>query len=262
MIIGKIRRATRRNNEVPRGKCFVSFSYDDEAAVDRLQEKLAGRADLFKFPPIQVPPEEMVSNELLRSIRRCHSLIYLIGGESSMSPWVTLERDYALRSGLNVYYFDQKNGLIGRDKSIPLDLKIHATYQRNDSAQVYYIVDFMRRERSFEISMDLDRIEAGSDIHEQMKKKIITILEGGGYFALFWSKAAASRESIYAEMQSALEHYPERIVPALLEPIELPASLTEVLPVKLYKKNGKGLDLQRVDDLIVRLYWQIQSDSD
>jgi len=254
-----IKHAFRKNHEFPYGRCFVSFAYEDEPVLDQLRERLDRHAQLLVFPPIHVSPEKMVSNKLLRTIRRCDSLIYLIGGQSSTSPWVALERDYALRIGIDVYYFNQQNGTIKRDTTAPLDLPVFASYSRSDYKRVKDLLDFMRRKRSFDIFMDKD-IDGSSEIAATLGNAISSRLERGGYLALFWLYESSNSIYVKEEMQFVFSQFSDRIMPALLDPIDLPPQIdnVNVKPVELYRQDGAGIDKRRLDDLIVRLYWLIQ----
>ena len=86
-------------------KCFISHSYKDAGARERLLAQLPKGVEPFVFPPIVVFPEEMVSNKLLDAINACSGLIYLQGGASTQSFWVALERDYALRQRKPVFRY-------------------------------------------------------------------------------------------------------------------------------------------------------------
>src|SRR5215469_17039559 len=80
-------------------KVFISHAYKDAGARKRLLRLLPRGVESFVFPAINVPPEQMVSENLLDAITVCDGLIYLEGGHSEESFWVALERDYALRLG-------------------------------------------------------------------------------------------------------------------------------------------------------------------
>jgi hypothetical protein len=199
----------------------------------------------------------MVSNDLIEAIRNCDSLIYLKGGASDRSPWVTLERNYALQSKIDVYYFDTKYGSIGRDKSDPIDLPVYASYSHTDGTRVKDLVDFMAKERSFDIFMD-DPISPGTNIVETLESAIFSRLERGGYVVLFWSKAASESNWVHAETERALAKYNNRIIPAIMDPVELPPMLQDIVTVQLYQDHSRDIDYRKLDDLIVNLYWLIQ----
>ena len=235
MFLRLIKRSFRKNREFPYGKCFVSFAYKDEPRIDLLRKSINGKARLFIFPPINVPPEKMVSNNILRTIRRCDSLIYLIGGESSNSPWVAIERDYAIRSGLDVYYFDQHKSVIKKDTSAPLDLPVFASYSHSDDKRVKGLLDFMRRKRSFDIFMDKDmELRPDSNIADTLTHAITSRLKRGGYLALFWSYESSKSKWVEKEMEYAFLTFPKLIMPALLDPINLPFKFEfiEFLPLR------------------------------
>src|SRR5262249_52499075 len=146
-------------SSTPSGRCFVSHAYADDLMLVKLVEVVGDKAELVVFPPITVPPEQMVSNELLATIRSCDSLVHFVSGSSRSSPWVELETDYALRCGLPVYEFDPSNGSVVKDDSDPMDLRIFANYTARDKDVVKRLVDVMSKERYFDIFFDQECIQ-------------------------------------------------------------------------------------------------------
>lgn len=261
MLTKFIRHFFRKRGDLPHGKCFVSHAYEDTPALENLRKHIGSQVNLFEFPPISVPPEQMVSNDLITAIRNSDSLIYIKGGASDNSPWVTLERNYALQSKMDVYYFETNDDSIGRDTSDPLDLPVYASYSHTDGARVRNLVDFMARERSFDIFIDEEMgavSGVASDIVQELDGAIFTRLERGGYVVLFWSVAASKSEWVRFETERAYAKYPNRIIPALMDRVELPPMLENVEAVQLYQDNSNDVDKRRLDDLIVRVYWLIQ----
>jgi len=96
----------------------------------------------------------MVSNQLLKAIDGCDSLVYLTGDHSINSPWVTLEKDYALRTNKPVYSFDAAKKRFTRDRSNPMDIPVFPTYSRSDEEQVDRILRVMKDERYFDLFID------------------------------------------------------------------------------------------------------------
>jgi len=229
-----LKKGKAKGGDTPCGRCFVSYAYDDARAVERLESLIGRQASLFKFPPITVPPERMVSNDLIRAIRASDCLIYVQGGASGRSAWVTLERDYALRSGMDVYFFDARLDTIGRDDSAPLDLPVFPSYARSDGKRVKDLVDFMRRERSFDMFID-DEMALGAGVGDAVNRALFSRLERGGYVALFWTLAASKSEWVRSEAEAAFHSFADRIVPALVDPVDLPPMLRDVVPVRLYR---------------------------
>jgi hypothetical protein len=233
-----------------------------------LIKALSDHAEPVVFPPITVQPENMVSNEILPAIRSCDSLAFIAGGKSEESYWVALERDYARRAGLKVYAYDPILSRITRDNSQPLKLPVFASYSRGDGETVSEIVDFMKRERYFNLVED---VENPPDLRDQLRGAIHGRLALGGYMTLFWSRKASESRWVEHELSEVLKTYADRIMLALLDETPLPVALTEghnasytdermeraLVPVHLYQDDGRGLNWQRVDDLIVRLYWLI-----
>src|SRR5262249_34660759 len=84
-------------------KCFISHSLQDTDARGRMLAHLPKSVEPFIFPPITLPPDRMVSTELITAILESDGLIYLKGGVSASSFWVAFERDYAQRAGKEVF---------------------------------------------------------------------------------------------------------------------------------------------------------------
>lgn len=246
----------QKDRSLPYGKCFISHSYKDERDLDLLRECLPKGAEPIIFPPISVSPEEMVSNNLIETIKDCDTLLYLRGGHSTQSGWVTLERDYALRNGLDVYSFEAEKVRIERDVSEPIDLPIFASYSRKDKPEVLESIAFMRKERAFDIFTE-DQISPGENVVDSLAEGLHSRLKKGGYLTLFWSNTAAKSVWVKREVLEAVKNYEGQVMPALIEPVELPEELSGLIPVKLYNVDKNGIDKRRLDDLIVRLYWLI-----
>jgi hypothetical protein len=262
-MLTQLRRTLRRclgfgPAKFPQGRCFVSHSYKDNVATTALTKAMQGRAKLVVFPPITVAPESMVSTELLSTIRKCDSLVHILGGESAASGWVVLERDYAVRSGLDVYSFDPNTGSIQLDRSGSMNLPVFPSYLHEDHETVVEILKIMA-ERYFDVSFtDDDSNGASSDIWSWRPERTLSSrLKKGGYLIAFLSKKAILSEWVKSEIKTAADLYPGRILPVLLEPMESSVPSGE-LPIHLYLPGGAGIDRRRIDDIIVRLYWLIE----
>jgi hypothetical protein len=72
-------------------RVFISHSYADRYACDRIVATLPSDVEPVVFPPIRVSPEDMVSTPLLAALRGCDELIYLTGGASDRSFWVAFD---------------------------------------------------------------------------------------------------------------------------------------------------------------------------
>ena len=75
------------NTSLPE-KCFISHSYADAAARERLIRNPPDGVRPFVFPPIQAEPHEFVSKPLIEAILVCKGLIYFRGGAADKSFWV------------------------------------------------------------------------------------------------------------------------------------------------------------------------------
>ena len=61
----------------PRGRAFVSYAYEDEGRLHGLGACVPPDTILAPFPPIDVRPDQMVSEHLIREIRASDCLIYV-----------------------------------------------------------------------------------------------------------------------------------------------------------------------------------------
>jgi hypothetical protein len=242
-------------------KCFISHAYADAAARDELIERLPSGVAPFVFPPIRVKPEEFVSDPLIDAVINCEGLIYLRGGASDRSFWVALERDYAIRAGKQVFAFDTATGKLTRDTGSPLDLAAFASYQHRDAARVRHIADFLNQKRHFDMWLDATGLAAGSDWKQEISASLSDRLARGGYAVVFWSRAASKSEYVTNEIQRAakgMANLNDRVLFGLLEPCPLPDFWLRFNEpsVQLYRDNKRSAT-QRLDDLVVRLYWLI-----
>ena len=139
-----------RLEDLPK-RCFISHSYQDKAAIEILRRTLPGNVETVIFPRLEPDPRQAVSNEIIPKILDCPGLIYLTGGFSSGSFWVAFERDYALRSGRQVFSFDPTSGSFQRDRSAPIELALTVMFHQGDEERVRRLISWMAKERYFEI---------------------------------------------------------------------------------------------------------------
>lgn len=270
---GKIGRLLKRKTGKPRvqqlsknvfspGKYFISHSYGDAPIRDKLIGRLPPGIEPFIFPPITVNPQDFVSNHLIEAILSCDGVIYLRGGKSAQSFWVAFERDFALRNGMPVYAADPDTLTIERDFSNSLDLAVYASFHRKDKERVQEIVDFMMKNRHFDVWIDWEKIPQRADWFRELNLHMREAIYRGGYQIVFWSEWAAHSEVIEKEIEGALEAVPNiknpRTLFALLEKESIPEKLYlkgyKEPPVQLYGDDERS-ETHRLDDLIVRLYW-------
>lgn len=190
----------------------------------------------------------------------CEGLIYLEGGASAHSFWVAFERDYALRMHKQVFAFDPATGTLRRDTSAPLDLKVFLSYSHRDAPQVRGIQTFMKDERFFDTWLDSDNLLAGADWTGALQEGIRSRIEAGGYVVVFWSQNSAQSEWVQREYTWAFQAGGRgHVLPVLLDrrPMSLSAGeLANIQPLQLYGDRQRSTR-QRMDDLIVGLYWLI-----
>ena len=277
-------------NHLPRS-CFISYAYKDIDVRELLLQKLPAQLTPFLFPPINVMPNQMVSNELVKALLACEALIYLKGGYSATSFWVAFERDYALRSGKPVFSFDPQTLTISPDNSLPLRLAIIANYSTKDNKAFQEIANFMKRERFINVWSIYD-IEGGSEWENVINSNLDQRL-AVGIDLIFWSRGFVM-DRLTSGVQYELHQYLSRYkrLPTVLFVLldntpmrpEWPSSYVSPsidlgipsreytlqawrynLPslyssfqegVKFYRESQYS-KLHHIDDLIVRLYWLI-----
>jgi hypothetical protein len=229
------------------GTCFIS--HDDDAQmgiVAQLQQCLPRHVKPYLFPTIKVMPDQRVSDDLVAAILRCLGLIYIISPNSQKSVWVSFERDYALRSNRRVYSFDAQARSISEDQSKPLDLRVYPYHLRRDADRIRAITAFMK-ERHFTLSGDTHEILLGADFGDAMTRNISTVLDGGGYFVAFLTKALLQTPYDQRELQLAIGRAPNQILPVIVDPIaeaDMMPFVRQSNPVKLYSEGG---DPSRID---------------
>jgi hypothetical protein len=84
----------------------------------------------------------------------------------------------------------------------------------------------------------------------------VSRLSRGGYVVAFISRQSLASEFVGRELAAATERWPNQILLALLEPVELPPAIRDRQAVVLHRTEGEGngLNWNRIDDLIVRIY--------
>jgi hypothetical protein len=241
-------------------KCFISHAYSDAIARDGLIKSLPSGVEAVVFPPITVQPDQFVSNRLIESLLSCDGLIYLTGGASARSFWVAFERDYALRAGKPVFAADVHTLKITKHTGNALDLAVFASYHREDRSRVREVADFLNRERYFDLWLDVQNLQVGANWQEEISHALEGRLKRG-YVVAFWSQSASESQFIRAELERAAREtsdFNERVLFALLEDVPLPDFWLRFheAAVQLYGDAERSAT-QRLDDLMVRLYWLI-----
>ncbi len=269
--------------ELP-GRCFISHSYQDGAVVESLIKMLQDHVEPVVFPRQEPDPQRAVSNEIIVKILDCPGLIYLKGGASEKSFWVSFERDYALRSKRVVYAYDPKRRRLTCDTSSPLPLDIAVVSHRSDRERVERLLSWMANERHFVIDRRHLRSTFGGFTGDIMLIMEELLMYGGVILWMMGRGSQAIADSFYSEdfldyvrEYSALDYeFDEdtdpygnvhsvfaRIDPEW-EPPRVDAELAEFVPASynaldLYEglSDTTSFNWNRVDDLIIRLYAQV-----
>jgi TIR domain len=243
----------------PRGPTFVSYSYDDGTGLQRLKDLQLPGSELRPFPPISVAPFQMVSTELLSAINACSSFIFIDTPGSRGSRWVALETDYARRVGKRVFSFEPEHSVLRRDRTRAMDLSVFPSYSRDDASQVMPLLSLMKNERYFDVFTDTEEILPGGHIVAEIESGLSRRLERGGYAVLFWTTNTARSAWVQREVERVASQFPKQVLPVLLGEVPFPETLANWKALRVRRSSGSELDMRDVDDVIVWLYWLIQS---
>jgi hypothetical protein len=233
---------------------FVSHAYDDSELLDSLKGKLWWWMHPVIFPATQVPVDQLVSNPILQRIRECHGLIFLETPKSRASFWVSMERDYAIRQGKPVYALDPTLSRLHRWRGSPLAPAIYTANSAKNSELVRQIVEIMdRRYIAVETSV---RPPESLNWDEHPIARFHRLMSEGGYTILFWSAEAQASKLVSAELDMAMKEFPAQVLIAKIDETSLPEALASLHTVSLMQE-GTLSQYNRIDDLIVRLYWLV-----
>lgn len=166
--------AIRSYDGVPPGECFLSHAYADGTALEDLVRLLPASVEPVVFPREDSDPRRAVSNGIVPKIRRAQSLIYLRGGASGTSMWVSFERDHALRAGLPVYSYDPNDATLNRDDGAPVALAPEFLVSQESYGRAEALIHWLIEERSF----SFDRKPTVLRMKE-IPGQVIYILDGG-----------------------------------------------------------------------------------
>ena len=243
------------------GKYFISHSYEDVSIVADLKNNLPFWMVPVIFPPRKVNRDQVVSNTLMSTIRKCQGLIYLRGGASDSSFWVAMERDYALRLKKRVYSFNSVPEKLSRVKLPPLDLRVFHAFSKPDSQDVSEVTNFMR-ERHFQTAGDVkDFFDTAINSFENMVTKAMQSVKAvGAYVIVYWSGEVESSNWMRFEFDLAMREYPDRVLVVQLYDTPLPKWIVDRIKIDNIVKLMENQDFsrrQKIDDLIVRIYWLI-----
>lgn len=240
-------------SDIPTGKYFISHSYKDAAVRDSFLKTLPPQVTPYIFPPISVSPLEFVSSTLIGAILACDALIYLNEGFSSRSFWVAFERDYALRVGKTVFSFTPSTKTFAVHADPPLDLAIYPSFSRPQTQEVWPILEFMRKQRHFDAWIDTELgMHPMGDLRRVLEAGMQSIFDRGGYVVTFLG--GFNSEYVIAETKKGLEQ--QRLIVAGLG-VQPPDFIHQDHDMFVQLMENGQINNNRIDDLIVRLYWLI-----
>lgn len=252
--------------EMSPGKYFVSHSYKDAAAIERLKKQLPKGVVPHIFDQIDATPSEFVSNYLIEAIRSCSGVIVVEGGYSETSFWVAFERDYALRAGKAVYSFDPVSNRFSLVTEQALNLSVFVSYHIADKPVVNSVMETMRERRSFDVFYEYDIAQNSGWLAQEINsRKTAQSLAQGRYGVVFWSAQSAEAYWRKLELEWVFNLVKTNIVFILLDDTPLPKLYLSAFAKENDRQHGlaKTVDFSlqplshRIDDLIVRLYWLI-----
>jgi hypothetical protein len=132
-------------------RCFLSHSLGDPGALDKLIAALPAHVDAVTFPRLSEAPSDTLSKALLEKIGSCDVLVYLRGGLSETSLWMSFERRYARRRNMEVYSFDPASREVKQFTEVPhnIIIPLMIRYQgEDDDTRVYKVLQWLLSERN------------------------------------------------------------------------------------------------------------------
>jgi hypothetical protein len=250
---------TKRPTGPRDGAYFISHAYADHPLIPALTARLPASARPVVFPPIEVAPDQRVSDDIIKAIEKCRGLIRLGGDASARSFWVAFERDYALRRKKEVFDFDVSTGAFHADQSQPPKLPIYASCKRQDQPKVKHLQEWLEANRSFSFFNNDFELMAGDVLLEHVQGGIADTLVAGGCAVVFLSETSIGSPWMEHEATTAMKQRPDHVLLAwLTDPAPLAARLPDMYrdtsnAVVLMKEGA--WDWNRVDDLIVRAFY-------
>ena len=258
-ILNRLRRLLP--TALPR-RCFISHAYTDRKHLNDLLAALPDYVSPLIFPPIDVTPDQRVSDDLVKSILDCDGLIYIRSALSTASFWVNFEKDYARRSHKIVYAYSNDDKRLTRDWSSPMELRVFPSYTREDKGRVQEITETLKK-RYFSVWLDEEQLQPGMEWAKEIESGLRDIVERGGYLAAFISNASLKSKSVRQELEFVAARYPGQILPLLLDdlgPALFDSTLSALHQIRLFQPDGR-LDENRVDDLIIQIYHMVHKGS-
>jgi hypothetical protein len=254
------------------GKCFLSHSYQDAAALAALQEFLPAHVERVIFPREEPQANRAVSDGIVPRILECGTLIYLQGGRSRTSRWVRFERDFALRAKKHVYSFDPARSRLQRDNGEPVALRVQVLVSTEQEARTRTMLAWMREHRHFDITdvKPVRRMKEIQGLAERLcaaQKLVVWLLD-----AQTAAVAALLRENVDSIKDYFVDDMPEgwwpppmmfaRIDPDWAKPTDADPDIDAYIRETDARRfaidlvegvGGNDLNWNRVDDLIVQL---------
>lgn len=268
---------------------FVSHSYRDEAARALLVSLLPKRVRPFIFQPIDVTPDQRVSDDLIAAVNRSHGLVYLKGGASAESFWVAFERRMALRAGKPIVAFDPETGAFSKPALKLIDPPcafVWNGFGTGDSDVVHGVAQWLLGKRGLDLSAarDRKRTPAGALDLKDSAYSLNDKMRAGGVIVLFLSVEALEDPEFYELREGETRSYltSERVLASALLVVwtrrpdaerlrkalatnwwkadlgPLKATIEASLSIEggrvpiILTENGR-MDWRRVDDLMVRV---------
>jgi tetratricopeptide (TPR) repeat protein len=255
---------------------FISHKFADKEAVAALLQQLPDWCKPIIFEEIKVLPSQYVSDKLISGILGANGLIFIDSPVSNASFWTAFERDFAVRNQKPVFSYNAATDKIEKNSKPPMPLDIIVLNHEDDQERVDSILEWLARERSFSLAtQDPDRIARRADaqlllfqpaqvLSRVMQQRLQSTYRQGGYLVVFLSKSAVQgtlpliEAPIYAREALATTYFVW-----LDDPLELSLEAEFASLRDLPKDNhiiietlpGGAMNRNKIDDLMVRLYW-------
>jgi tetratricopeptide (TPR) repeat protein len=254
---------------------FISHSFADKQALAALLNRLPDWCKPIIFEEIKVPPSDYVSDKLISGILGANGLIFIDSPTSNASFWTAFERDFALRNQKPVFSYNAEADKLEKHSQPPMPLDMVALNHLDDEERVDRILRWLSRERSFQLgTRDPDRIASRADAalllqpaavrSSVMQDRLQSTLRQGGYVVIFLSRSAVHgslpllEAPIYARDAISTTYFvwlddPKAVT--LEGEFQALRDLPQDHHIVIGSLPDGGPNLNRLDDLMVRLYW-------
>ena len=236
-----------------RATIFLAHSSADIEDARRIRNIFEGLDhDVLLLKLSQQMTEEYLENLLQQEIQARDWLVVITSRNSRQSNWVAFEQSYAQDHQKPVFYID-----VDRCRSLRADevetylkeqvahisraIRVFLSYSHRDDADVARRLKDDLEMHGYEVWLDIERIESGTNWAVQIQQAIDRTLEKGALVVLL-SAASVANKGIMGEVDYALGRK-GRVIPCLIKirPAKVPPALQRIQWVDFTESYEKGL---------------------